>query len=324
MDAIGVLLILLIIFGAAFAVVFFMDLIKHKDEKVVGEAGKEVKGNLIISAIIGAVTNFFDTVGIGSFAPTTFLFKTTKTVDIGVVPGTLNVAHTIPVVFMAWLYIGYVEIDALTLYLLIGASVIGAWLGAGIVASFNRRTIVGVVGFALIAVALIMFLRTPASGLIAGLDGAGFLEGPGIVRWNVAEEATLGLSGIRLIIGIIGFFILGALMTAGVGLYSPAMALVFLLGLAQPAAFPIMMGACAFLMSVAGVKFVREGKYARKQSLAITIAGLPGVWLAFNFFRHLSGNINQLIYVVVVVVTITGIMMLVEYFKTQGKEEKKA
>ena len=305
MDAITILLILLGFFGGAFTIVFFMDVFKHKDEKVVGEEGREIKGNIIINAIIGAVTNFFDTVGIGSFAPTTFLFKVTKTVDIGVVPGTLNVAHTIPVVFMSFLYISYVEIDALTLYLLIGASIIGAWLGAGVVAKFNRRTIVGVVGIALIIVALIMFARTPITGPL--------------VRWNTAETATLGLTGINLIIGVIGFFILGALMTAGVGLYSPAMALVFLLGLAQPAAFPIMMGACAFLMSVAGIKFVREGKYARKQSLAIAIAGLPAVWLAFTFFRFLSGNINALIYVVVTVVTVTGIMMLVEFFKTKNQ-----
>lgn len=301
MDAIGVLRVLLLILGSIFTIVFVMDVIRNKEEKVVGESGKEVKGNVLINAGIGFVTNFFDTLGIGSFAPTTFLFKTTKTVDVGVFPGTLNVAHTIPVIFMAWLYIDYVEIDPLTLYLLIGAAIIGAWLGAGIVAKFDKRTIVGVVGTALIVVALIMFARTPAAG--------------NLIRWNTAEEATLGLSGIRLIIGIVGFFILGALMTAGVGLYSPAMALVFLLGLAQPAAFPIMMGACAFLMSVAGVKFVREGKYARKQALAISIAGLPAVWLAFNFFSHLSGNINMLIYVVVTVVTITGIMMLVDFVK---------
>jgi len=324
MDPILILLILLGIFGGVFTVVFVMDVLKHKDEPIVGEGGKEVKGNLIINAVIGAVTNFFDTVGIGSFAPTTFLFKATRTVDTAVVPGTLNVAHTLPVVFMSFLYINYVEIDALTLYLLIGASVIGAWLGAGYVAKFNRRTIVGVIGFALIVVGLVMFLRTPLSGLMAGYDNT-WLSGPGIVRWNNEADATLGLTGINLVIGIVGFFILGALMTAGVGLYSPAMALVFLLGLRQQAAFPVMMGACAFLMSVAGVKFVREGKYARKQSLAIAIAGLPGVWLAFTFFRHLSGNINQLIYVVVTVVVITGIMMLIEYFKT-GKNvaEKKA
>ena len=315
MDPIGVLLILLIIFGAAFGIVFILDVVKHKDEKVVGEQGKEVSGNLIINAVIGAVTNFFDTVGIGSFAPTTFLFKVTKTVDIGVVPGTLNVAHTIPVVFMAWLYIGYVEIDALTLYLLIGASIIGAYLGAGIVTKFNRRTIVGVVGFALIAVGIIMFLRTPASGALVGLE-------TGIVRWSA--EPTIGLSGIQLIIGVIGFFILGALMTAGIGLYSPAMALVLILGLGAGAAFPIMMGACAFLMSVAGIKFVKEGKYARKQSLAITIGGLPAVWLAFSFFRFLSGNINFLIYAVVTVVTITGVMMLIEYFKTKGQPQPQA
>lgn len=310
MDAIGILRILLLVFGAAFAVVFVMDVIKHKDEEVLGEEGKKVPGNLIISAVIGAVTNFFDTLGIGSFAPTTLAFKTTKTVDIGIVPGTLNVAHTIPVVYMAWEYIGTVPIDALTLYLLIGASVVGAWLGAGIVAKFNKRTIIGVVGFALVIVALIMFLRTPASGAIFGLE-------TGVIRWNVAEEAATGLTGIGLVIGVVGFFILGALMTAGVGLYSPAMALVFLLGLGSGAAFPIMMGACAFLMSVAGIKFVREGKYARKQSAVIAIAGIPGVWLAINVFTGLS--VVMLTYLVVVVVTITGIMMIIEYFKTSNK-----
>ena len=299
MDAITVLLILLGIFAAAFTVVFLMDVVKHKDEEVRGEEGKEVKGNLIISAVIGAVTNFFDTLGIGSFAPTTFLFKTTKTVDIGVVPGTLNVAHTLPVVFMSYLYIGTVEVQPLTLFLLIGASVAGAYLGAGFVAKMNKRAIMGVMGVALLVIAAAMFARN--------------------IGWlGFQEEGTIGLTGLRLILGVIGFFILGALMTAGVGLYSPAMALVWLLGMQGSAAFPIMMGACAFLMSVAGIKFVKEGKYARKQSLAIALAGIPGVWVAFQFFRGVF-DLGLLIYLVIVVITLTALMMLFEFFKTKNQ-----
>jgi len=301
MDPITILLIALGVFAAVFTVVFFMDVIKHKDEKVVGDQGKEIKGNIIISGVIGFVTNFFDTLGIGSFAPTTFAFKATKVVDVGVIPGTLNVAHTLPVVFMSFLYIGYVEIDFLTLVSLIGASIIGAWLGAGIVAKFDRNRIQLVIGVSLLLVAAAM------AGRNAGLIG-----------WLPPGEGTLGLTGANLIIGIVGFFILGALMTAGVGLYSPAMALVFLLGLAQPAAFPIMMGACAFLMCVAGVKFVREGKYARKQSMSIGILGLPGVFLAFQFFRGVF-QLGMVIWLVVVVITLTAIMMLATYFKERGK-----
>ena len=302
MDSITVLLILLGLISSAFTAVFVMDLMKHKEERVLGEEGQEVKGNIIISGIIGFVTNFFDTLGIGSFAPSTFAFKTTKTVDMGVVPGTLNVAHTLPVVFMAFLYIRSVEVEPLTLFLLIGASVAGAYLGAGFVARMNKRTIIGVMGFALIVIAVAMFARN-----IGWLD--------------FQAEGVTGLTGFRLILGIIGFFILGALMTAGVGLYSPAMALVWLLGMQGSAAFPIMMGACAFLMSVAGIRFVREGKYARKQSLAIAFAGIPGVWIAFQFFSGLF-NLGLLIYLVIVVITITAIMMIVEFFRTADKGQK--
>jgi len=294
-----ILVIVMLILGAVFTVFFIRDVIANKDEKVTGDEGKEIKGNVVISAIIGFVTNFFDTLGIGSFAPTTFAFKATKVVDIGVTPGTLNVAHTLPVVFMAWLYIGYVEVDFLTLASLIGASVIGAWLGAGVVAKFDRNRIQLIMGVALIIVAAVMAGRNL-----------------GIIGWLPPGEGTLGLTGVNLVVGIVGFFILGALMTAGVGLYSPAMALVFLLGLAQPAAFPIMMGACAFLMSVAGVRFVKEGKYARKQSLAIALAGVPGVFVAFQFFRGVFA-MGMLIWLVVVVVTITGLMMISSYFKSK-------
>jgi len=300
MDPITILLILLGIISGIFTIFFFKDVLKdNKDEKVLGEAGKEVKGNLAISGIIGFITNFFDTIGIGSFAPTTALFKLTKVVDEGLFPGTLNVAHTIPVVLMSFLYIGYVEIDALTLFSLIGASVVGAYLGAGIVAKMNKRTIQGVMGSALLIIAAAMFARN--------------------IGWlGFQDEGTTALTGMNLILGIIGFFILGALMTAGVGLYSPAMALVWVLGLEGGAAFPIMMGACAFLMSVAGVKFVKEGKYARKQSLSIALLGLPGVWLAFTFFRNVF-DLGLLIYLVIVVVTLTGISMLISYFKMKDR-----
>jgi hypothetical protein len=134
----------------------------------------------------------------------------------------------------------------------------------------------------------------------------------GLIGWLPEGEGTIGLAGGMLIIGVIGFFILGALMTAGVGLYSPAMALVFLLGLEAGAAFPVMMGACAFLMCVAGIKFVKEGKYARKQSLSIGLLGLPGVFLAFQFFRGMFA-LGLLIWLVVAVVTITGIMMIMGF-----------
>jgi len=291
--ALYILLGLLGVFTAVFAFVFFKDVADHKSEVAKGANGGE--SPLWISGVIGLVTNFFDTLGIGSFAPTTALFKATKVVDDSVIPGTLNVAHTLPVVFMAFWYIRGVDVDFLTLSTLIGAAAIGAWFGAGIVAKFSKKTIQLTMGCALATTAVVMTLRT-----LGIIDGFGSGE-------------AYGLYGVTLVIGIVAHFVLGALMTAGVGLYAPSMAVIFLLGLSPAVAFPIMMGACAFLMPVAGVKFVREGKYARKQSLAIAIPGILGVFLATQLFFSLP--MEALTWLVIGIIIFTSVTMLQAYAK---------
>lgn len=62
MDLLTVLLAILGAAGVFFLVSFIMDIVKHKDD-----LGKE---NPVIGFFIGLVTDFFDTLGIGSFAPT--------------------------------------------------------------------------------------------------------------------------------------------------------------------------------------------------------------------------------------------------------------
>src|SRR5580698_1005902 len=85
-----------------------------------------------VDALIGFVTNFFDTLGIGSFAPTTAIFKLRNLVRDEQIPGTLNVGHTLPTVAEAFIFIAIVAVDPLTLFSMIAASSLGAWLGAGI------------------------------------------------------------------------------------------------------------------------------------------------------------------------------------------------
>src|SRR5262245_5266056 len=89
-------------------------------------------------ATIGFVTNFFDTLGIGSFATTTSIWKFLRSVDDRVIPGTLNVGHTLPTVVQAFIYITLIQVDMPTLVALIAAAVLGAWLGRGIGASWVR------------------------------------------------------------------------------------------------------------------------------------------------------------------------------------------
>lgn len=278
----------LLVVTAFFGVLFLKDSIARVQTS-------EDNSNIFVTGFIGFITDFFDTLGIGSFAPTTALLKFTKQIDERLLPGTLNVSHTFPVVLEAYIFIKAVDVDMLTLILLIGASVVGAYLGAGVISKMDKRHVKIVMGFALIAVAIIMLVGD--LGLIAGLgDG----------------NTATGLSGVKLIVGVIVFAILGALMSAGVGLYAPAMATVYFLGMSPIVAFPIMMGACAFLMPIGSIKFIKEKAYAPKVSLAIAVGGLIGVFIAANFVTGL--DLAMLTKVVIGVVFITGGVMLYEAF----------
>ena len=244
--------------------------------------------------LTGFVTDFFDSLGIGSFAPTVAMMNALK-IDISdkLIPGTLNVCHTIPVIFEAFIFTTVIKVDSLTLISLLAAAVVGSYVGAGVISKMDERKIQIVMGFALAITAILMLLAQ-----------LGLMPGGG--------DAT-GLTGIKLVIGVVGNFILGALMTAGVGLYSPCMAMVYFLGMSPKVAFPIMMGSCALLMPTASIKFIKEGTYARKTSLWITIGGLIGVIIAVYFVKSMSMDILK--WVVIVVIAYTSITMLKKAFK---------
>jgi uncharacterized membrane protein YfcA len=237
---------------------------------------------------IGAFTNFFDTLGIGSFATTTSFFKLWKLVNDRVIPGTLNVGHTLPTITQAFIYISIVEVDVVTLTLMIAASVAGAWLGAGVVAGWDRRKVQLGMGAALLAAAALM-LMTQLQLFPRGGD-------------------TLGLAGVRLPIGLLGNFALGALMSLGIGLYAPCMILVSLLGMAPTTAFPIMMGSCAFLMPVGSARFVRARSYDPRAAVGLAIGGIPAVLVAALIVKSLPLEYVRWLVVIVVVYTATSML----------------
>jgi uncharacterized membrane protein YfcA len=216
---------------------------------------------------VGFVTNFFDTLGIGSFAPTTSIFKLKRMVPDEHIPGTLNVGHALPTVAEALVFIAIVNVGMATLACLIAASVAGAWLGAGVVASWPRRKVQLGMGAALLA----------AAGLFA-MTNLHLLPGGG---------DALSLEGWRFAAGLVGNFALGALMTLGIGLYAPCMILVSLLGMNPIAAFPIMMGSCAFLMPVGSLRFIERGSYSPRTALGLAVGGVPGVLIAAFIVKSL-------------------------------------
>jgi len=242
----------------------------------------------IFELFLGMATNFFDTLGIGSFAPTASVFKFRHMVPDEEIPGTLNVGHALPTLLEAFLFIAIVQVDILTLVLMMGAAVCGAWFGAGIVAGWPRRRVQTGMGIALLAAAA-FFLMTNLNLFPAG-------------------GTALILQHWRLWAGVIGSLILGALMTLGIGLYAPCMILVSLLGMDPKAAFPIMMGSCAFLMPVASAQFIKAERYSPRVSLGLALGGLPGVLVAALIVKSLP--LTAMRWLVVVAVVYAAFTML--------------
>jgi uncharacterized membrane protein YfcA len=241
-----------------------------------------------LDAGVGFVTNLFDTLGIGSFATTSGFFKLWGMVPDEQIPGTLVVGHTPPSLLQAFIFIAVVQVDFATLVLMIASSAVGAWLGAGIVSRLPRLRIRLAMGTALIAAAMVMML-TQLQLIPGGGD-------------------SIGLYGASLAFAIMGNLVFGALMTIGIGLYAPCMILVSLLGMNPRAAFPIMMGSCAVLMSVGSVPFIRSERYSRKAALGLTAGGIPGVLLAAFVVKSLP--LSAMRWLVVAVVIYTASMML--------------
>jgi uncharacterized membrane protein YfcA len=255
---------------------------------ILGSRRDETIAPTALGAGIGFVTTFFDTLGIGSFATTTSLYKLRHVVRDERIPGTLNVGHTLATIVQAFIFIAIVDVDMLTLILLIAASILGMWLGAGVVCSWPRRKVQIGMGIALLLAAALTLMQ--------------------VLNVTAGAGEALRLTGTKLAVGFIGNFVLGALMSLGIGLYGPCLIMISLLGMNPKAAFPIMMGSCAFLMPVGSVRFIRKGSYDLRAALGLTLGGIPAVLIAVYIVKTLP-----LIYVrwlVIVVVVYTSVMML--------------
>jgi uncharacterized membrane protein YfcA len=242
----------------------------------------------VTDVLVGFVTNFFDTLGIGSFAPTTAYFKLRARMPDEEIPGTLNSGQALPTMTQALIFIATVSVDLATLFGMILAAVLGAWLGVGLVAKLSRRAVQLGMGASLMCAAVLF--------LAANL------------HWMPGGGEALGLRGTRLILAVSVNFLLGALMMLGVGLYAPCLILVSLLGMSPLAAFPIMMGSCGLLMPVGGARFVHSGRYNLGAALGLTFGGIPGVLVAAYIVKSLP--IVWLRWLVLGVVVYAGLQML--------------
>ena len=244
---------------------------------------------------LGAVTNFFDTLGIGSFAPTTAWLKLRKMIPDSFIPGTLNAGHCLPTTAQALIFINLVKVDPVLLAACIVSAVAGSVVGVPIVVRLHVRALQGFVGVALLI----------AAGLYA-LTNLGLMPGGG---------EALELPAGAFAIAVAAHFVLGALMTFGIGLYAPSLILLSLLGLNPIAVFPIMMGACAMLMPVSGIHFLRTERIDRRVVIGLAIGGIPLVLIAAFLVKSLS--LWTLRWGVVVVVLYAAVLLLRSAFSNK-------
>lgn len=272
--------IILLVLGVWVAVLLFRDYLNYKSNLEDNSWWK--------TGVIGFIGNFFDTLGIGSFAIETALFKFTRQCEDRLIPGTLNVANSIPTLAQGVIFIQIIEVEPITLGTMLGASGLGAVLGAGYVARMSERKIRLIMGTALFITS--GFMLAAKFNLIEGGGNA------------------IGLEGYKLVLAVGVNFILGALMTAGIGLYAPCMALVFALGMSPAVAFPIMMGSCAVLMPLATIRFIKEGAYNRRASFIISFTGLAAVLIAAFIVKSLP--LDTMRWLVIGVIIYTATVML--------------
>lgn len=286
--------------GIGIVYILFLQVKSLKEIKATDEGRAQIESEkkfLLYNSIVAFVANFFDVLGIGSYATSTAAYKIRGSVNDINIPGVLNIGDCVPVLVEALLFFSLVEIDILTLVCMLGSMVLGARLGAGIVTKWDVNKVRIGMGLGLLAVGLIMILKQL-----------------GVGPFGIIGEAT-GIYGYKLVIAVAVDFFLGALMNIGVGAYAPTFALISLLGMNVQSAFPIMMGGCAFLMTFgAGPKFLKEHRYDVVATWSNTVVGTIGAIIAYFFIKNMP--INVLLWIVVAVVFYTAISFLIDYAKS--------
>ncbi|WP_026850372.1 sulfite exporter TauE/SafE family protein [Gemmatimonas phototrophica] len=241
-----------------------------------------------LQVVIGFVVSFLDTLGIGSLATTTTVFKALKMVPDERLPATMIVGLTMSVVAQALIFITVIQIDSTVLAMMIATALVGGWLGAGIVARLPRQPIQLGMGIALLLAAVFMTVsqlgRMPTGG------------------------TALTLSGTPLIIALAVNFVLGALVMLGIGNYGPTFVLLSVLGMDPRAAFPIMMGSGAFAALMGCLEFLKRRNHVQRPALGLALGGVPGVLVAALLVKSLP--LDMLRWLVVLVVIYAGIVML--------------
>ena len=248
------------------------------------------------------MTNFFDTLGIGSFAPTMAWFKFRKLVPDRLIPATMLVGHSLPSILQAFIFLILLGllVDPVLIVGCALALMFGGLVGAPMVAKAKVWLIQLAVAIALLIAAILYAMSNlemfPAGGTAAQLS----------------TELT--------IVAIVASFGFGILLNFGIGHYAPSLVMLSLMGLDPKLAFPIMATGGAVTIAGAGTRHVLIGHIDLKVALGIAIGGMPAVLLAAFVVRDMP--LEMLRWLVMVVVLYASAVMFYEAFKGRGMDRE--
>lgn len=245
-----------------------------------------------LGMLIGFVTDFGDTLGIGSFATTTAAFRATHYLDDDrQLPGTLNAMHAIPVMVEALFFITAVKVELSTLLPMTTAAVVGAYVGTHVTKNWHAPTVQRVMSAALFIAVVIMIIR--------------MITNPG------ADNALTvhGLHGWWLVLGIAFNVGVGILMTMGLGNYAPELIFFSLMGVNPAIAFPVMMLDAALIMPTTAWNVIKMDRVSWRGFAGVTIGGILGVIVAAKFFTSMDVQLLKLLIIVVSLWTAVGLLL---------------
>jgi uncharacterized membrane protein YfcA len=239
---------------------------------------------------LGAVTNFFDTLGIGSFAPTMAWFKFRRLVPDRLIPCTMLVGHTLPTMTQAVIFLVLlgVAVDPVLLVGCVLALMLGALLGVPLVAKARVPVVQFVVGVSLVAAAILYALAN-----LHLMPGGG-----------TAASLPLPL----MMVAIAANFVFGVLLNFGVGNYAPTLALLSLMGMDPRLCFPIMAAGAALAAAGASVGHISRGEIDLRLATGLAIGGIPAVLVAAFLVKGMP--VDLLRWLVIVVVLSAAFAML--------------
>jgi uncharacterized membrane protein YfcA len=232
--------------------------------------------------VLGAVVSFFDTLGIGSFAPTTAWMKFRRLVPDRLIPPTMLVGLTPPAMAesVIFLILLGVKVDPVLLFGCAIAVLLGGLIGAPLVAQARVWVVqlVVVIGLVLAAIAYAMtnLHLFPGGGTAAGLP--------------------MGLT----IAAIAANFAFGILLNFGVGNYAPTLVTLSLMGMDPRLIFPIMAAGAAVMGAGACVRHIQMGKMDLKVVVGLALGGVPAVLVAAFIVKTMPLEILRWLVIVVV------------------------